>query len=539
MRPDERKRRSHQGFLKIRYHRRVAGAIPNRARASDHELNWPRMFLIISLVFGLPLAVLLRPARGMDELLHIYRVDTISQGWLVPPLHGVTPNDYRIHGCVKSFALTTLVLPKSSAFHNTPCDAPSSARGFGNSIARAELWSPVPYLPTVLGYRLGLALHGAVGALLLGRIFQLLSFIGLMYAAIRAAPWGKPFLFTIGLLPVVLGGAAGISADPLSTAFAILALCLVLRLINKATAAPTTAFAQPVASAKDLLVLGTVLVCSGLSKSVYAPLSIMVLAIPTAGFGTLRRRVRATIMLLVATAIAAGAWIFGVVLRIAPTAGSAITGPATALAIRHHPMTFLSAILRTWLHSSDTRNVVGGLIIPVYRLGGAPNITLWFLMIALVILVIIRLLDPTPFRRWHDRGQPPGMAQSQETPGSDLDGTAIHSWQSTPSAHITAAAEVAKRDRTIAIMVAVVASASCFLLIEYGIATSAPLGWPQYIFGVQGRYFIPLLPLLLFGVNGSRYVKPERRLVIWIPVASTLMLLWWTIISLRHVNHWL
>lgn len=471
---------------------------------SSAPLNWARWFLVIGLVFGLSFATLIRPMKGMDELLHAMRVDTMSQGWLVPPLHRASPADYQVRGCTEAYLVKVLVEPDFPWYRNPKCVKAEDARQFGNSIARAEYWSPVPYVPAVVGYRLGMAVHGAAGAFLFARIFQVLAFVALLYAAIRITPWGKPLLFTIGLLPVVLGGAAGISADPMSIGFTILGLCMILRLIARATQ-----HEPHVASRRDLVTLAVVLACAGLSKSVYAPFALLVLAIPTTGFGTLRRRVVTACLIIGSVAVTAGAWVVGVTLRVAPTDGNSVSSPAAAHAIQHHPFTFASAILRTWIDPTETRHVIGGLIVPVYRLGGGPDIAIWLLIVACIGLVYLRLVDPRPhFRR---------TVTGEDDPGSDR----------------------RRHNRIGAALLAAGVGLVSFLTIEYGIATTDPLNWPRLITGVQGRYLVPLIPLTLFGVNVRRYVPPIRRLVGWVPFAMVAMLSWWLIVELRHSNHWL
>ena len=88
---------------------------------------------------------------------------------------------------------------------------------------------PVQYLGQTLGILLARLFGlGYYPMLLMGRIFNLLLFILLTALAIRFTPVGKQVFFTVGLLPACLSLAGSLSADPvvIGLAFLFAALCL-------------------------------------------------------------------------------------------------------------------------------------------------------------------------------------------------------------------------------------------------------------------------------------------------------------------------
>lgn len=88
---------------------------------------------------------------------------------------------------------------------------------------------PVQYLGQTLGILLARLLGlGYYPMLLMGRVFNLLLFILLTALAIRFTPVGKQVFFTVGLLPACLSLAGSLSADPvvIGLAFLFAALCL-------------------------------------------------------------------------------------------------------------------------------------------------------------------------------------------------------------------------------------------------------------------------------------------------------------------------
>jgi hypothetical protein len=65
------------------------------------------------------------------------------------------------------------------------------------------------------------------------------------------------------------------------------------------------------------------------------------------------------------------------------------------------------------------------------------------------------------------------------------------------------------------------------LLIEYGLASAANPPAAHEIVGVQGRYFLPLLPLTLFGVPGVHRALPRRWPAPIIPAVSVVVVALW------------
>ena len=89
---------------------------------------------------------------------------------------------------------------------------------------------PLQYLPQALGILLARALGlGFHGMLLLGRLASLAAYVALAALAVRLAPVGQSVLFAVGLLPMALSLAGSLSADTMVNALALLFIALCLR----------------------------------------------------------------------------------------------------------------------------------------------------------------------------------------------------------------------------------------------------------------------------------------------------------------------
>ncbi len=192
----------------------------------------PFLFAGLAFVIGSFLVLAQPPGQGLDEATHFNRVWTLSQGQIVVPDHGGVPGG-NIPQCVTAYfgefsAKASGGSPYSfAAYWRTPA---CSTRPVFTGVGTAAANSPLSYAPSLLA----VGFLRAVGAPLPliffgGRFASLLGFIILFYLAIRLTPIGKPVFFVLGLLPITLLLAASYSADSMAIALAALSVALTLR----------------------------------------------------------------------------------------------------------------------------------------------------------------------------------------------------------------------------------------------------------------------------------------------------------------------
>lgn len=140
----------------------------------------------------------------------------------------------------------------------------------------AKNYTSVTYLPSALGIWISRSLSiPFIYTMFFGRIFSLIAYAALCAFAIKNAKIGKRLIFIIALLPTTVLLGASYSADPLTTAYAL--LCTV-QFINMLCAPDKSINYKKMGL---LTILTTLLIAA---KPTYAPFALFLLAIPQAKF---------------------------------------------------------------------------------------------------------------------------------------------------------------------------------------------------------------------------------------------------------------
>lgn len=151
------------------------------------------------------------------------------------------------------------------------------------------------YLPQALGITLGRLLSlGQVLTIYLGRFCNLLFFAFCGYQAVRIAPFGKMVFFGTAMLPMTLELISSLSYDAFAIGLGMLFTAYALHL----------AYEAPRVGCKELAVLALLLAALAPCKMVYIPLAGLCFLIPKEKFGSGKRYLRDA--LLVAGCMAAG-----------------------------------------------------------------------------------------------------------------------------------------------------------------------------------------------------------------------------------------
>jgi len=300
------------------------------------------------------------------------------------------------------------------------------------------LYSPLPYIPQASGIALGRIFNFSPLVLVyLGRIFNLSVWILLVYLAIHTTPVSKWLFFLSALMPMSLFQAASLSADCVTNGVSFLLISLFLRYSFGETESIRVA---------DILVL---LLCSlflPLCKQVYFPLLFLFLLIPATKFGTKRNYWITFVLICLMSGATSVLWSSLAKGIYVPFPGRPAVPDQQIRFIAADPLHYFTVIARTFIHYGReyAEEFIGVL--------GCLDTKLPGILIASYLTVLTLA----------------AIADNRE----DI--------------------RIGSKEKLLMVVV--------FLLSAVLISTSLYLLWTEVgrniIEGIQGRYFIPIAPLL-------------------------------------------
>lgn len=144
-------------------------------------------------------------------------------------------------------------------------------------IEAAGVYSPVVYIPQALGINFGKVFNASPLVLIwLARIMSLVTWVIVIYFAIRLLPFAKWALVILALNPVAVFISASLSPDIINISFAFLFVSLIL----------TTFAKDSVLGRKQIILALAVLSVLALSKPINALFALLLFAVPMRHFAT-------------------------------------------------------------------------------------------------------------------------------------------------------------------------------------------------------------------------------------------------------------
>lgn len=205
-----------------------------RDRVKNAHLSSVELFLIlILLLFGMPMIVLVPPGAGYDEEDHLVRVWELAKFSLIPGQ--LSPQELNFPIVFRDMAYrqqgSAGIL--DSDFWQAYGRAALDERGFVHrEIDTKSVYSPALLLPQAITMGLlgRMADLPALVVFYLCRLASLLSYLILVWLAIRLIPSGKWLLLVLAVSPMALFQAATLSPDAISNGIGFLFIAGCLRL---------------------------------------------------------------------------------------------------------------------------------------------------------------------------------------------------------------------------------------------------------------------------------------------------------------------
>lgn len=196
------------------------------------------LFLVTVLLMGIGYSALMTPFTVPDETLHYYTAYRVSNALTFTKEKAENPDEeLYVRACDTDYQgiFTNFngkhYMPSTSSYATAVNNVLGAAESEELVLKQSEQISGnyVCYTPAGIGITIGRLLHlNSVPTFYLGRLMNLLLFAILGMLAVRRMPFGKNILFAVALMPLTLQQASSYSYDSVIIAFAFyyIAICL-------------------------------------------------------------------------------------------------------------------------------------------------------------------------------------------------------------------------------------------------------------------------------------------------------------------------
>jgi uncharacterized membrane protein len=403
----------------------------------EKRVNKPEyIFLILALIFGIAFLFITPPFQVPDEGSHFYKAFYVSEGHLTPG-----QNDQFFPQSLQYSVLSFNYLHGAGNKQNM-----SNTFALLNlplnyndkeylDISNVVIYPPVSYLAASLV--MGVEKYFGVSPLILmysGRLINLLVWIVLIFFAIRITPIHKWVFLLLALMPMTLFVAASLSADSFTIGLSFLAIAMFLKL----------AFVSEKIDIKDILLMFIIIFTLSLSKQGYAILILLFFIIPKSKFKDNKFRITSFALIGTFTLLFTGLWNY--LFKESYMASASLSASDQISFILSNPLNFPYVLSNTLLIEFKNYMVMfvgdfGWLDTPL------PAVVVGAY---LLILIIVALMDKTEVK----------INLNQKS------------------------------------IFLVIFSLISILIFAFEYITWTAVGL-NHIKGIQGRYFIPIAPLLL------------------------------------------
>lgn len=420
------------------------------------------LFLLIGYVFGFLLIYSNPPFQSNDEDRHFYNAYLLSTGQITPvqnknQVGGYLPkNLYAVSDMYQGIPFSTgakinyKMLKELSA---VPLNK-EAQEFYDNSSYRIN---PVSYFPFIIGIKAAALINSNPIHLLWGaRIAGLLTFLLIVFFAIKIIPVHKWVLFAVALSPMTIYQATSVSYDVLCLSLSFLIIALALKY----------AFMESKLRAGDIALYCLAVLLQSSTKSGYFLVPLFFLVVPLKNIGSVKRLMVAVTCIVAACFLPSLLWnsyLSSLHLGCGkPVINDFLYGTAEQTkVILSAPFAFVSNLfLNSIVQGKDW--IIGALGRFGYAYAKMNHTVLFFHGLALIVISVL-----------------------------DSSKTLVFS--------------------CLQKVVTAIAAIGTIVIIIAGFLFISPVG-ANMIFGLQGRYFIPILPLLLLlNINQKEWVPMAEK----------------------------
>lgn len=264
------------------------------------DLKEEKVFLLIVPMFCIIMSLVIPLGRGHDEPVQFYREYGIINGEILAGNKTLIPT---------VFSNTFEKIYSDNRLVNKPylgileCDENIDYNATEYKwIATTSIYNPIQYIGTLPGLLLAkLITKAPIIFMYLGRLSNIIISMILLYNAIKMMPFGKKILLLASIIPIAIEGFSTLSSDGFTIAICYFFIAYILNLaFNKEI---------KILSKKHKIFIGVVSCIVACCKIVYFPLVLLILIIPKEKYGGLKEKVKEDILVIFLTLLINITWL--------------------------------------------------------------------------------------------------------------------------------------------------------------------------------------------------------------------------------------
>ena len=409
------------------------------------KLKIEQVFLIVASISCALMTISMPMSKGHDETIHGMRIYEYAEGRIISNGRDAYLEEGVTNALDTKWSYQDIIENQKSYSTNT------KKINWGYRVAT---YSPINYLPQIIGVMAGrIFTDNSMIHLYLARIGNIIACITMCYFSIKIIPYGKNLLFILSCIPITIEGFSTLSADGMLVSASLLWISYILYLCNNK---------EKKIGKKEIILLTLNAIVIALSKTIYLGLLLLLLIIPQEKWKNKKQKIIAFLfIILLATALDVG-WYFIGFKSETPTADEieiVSEGKSGYLYIITKPIKYMQKLIYTILQNSG--KYIGEIYGETIEWNEEIKINLFpYIMLIASIIVSIKGKEKVEFNKYQKF-----------------------------------------------VMLFIVIAETALVFTSMFIAWSKPN--LSLIEGVQGRYFMPFLPLIFFGF-GKKFLDTKK-----------------------------
>lgn len=252
------------------------------------ELKEEQLFIYIIPVILIMFLIGIPSLKNPDEIMHWYKIYDISQGNIMPNTVDGTPIGKMPNGLELDIGQLDINYTNIGTMYQKQVN--ENEEGFFINLSTTSVYNPMVYVPQVLGTVIAdIFTDRPLVMMYSARVINLLFSLAILYTAVKIIPFGKRLMILLTAIPVAAASFASMSPDAITIAIAYLLMAYIFKVLSEK---------EKKIEIKDKVIITILAIVIALCKIVYLPLAGLILLLPKEKYKNRKEQIVTTIIVI-------------------------------------------------------------------------------------------------------------------------------------------------------------------------------------------------------------------------------------------------